>query len=74
MPQEIHDDDQRRHYDDDGMPHDGNGQYYPGEMEGGQEGHEGGEGSQVYVDHYEEDGNGGFSVTKKLVDSRLARK
>jgi hypothetical protein len=38
--------------------------------EGGQED----DGQQEYVDHYEPDGNGGYSVTRKLVDSRHARK
>jgi hypothetical protein len=53
------------------MPDEANEQYYPGD---GEQEANGGEGHQVYVDHYEDDGNGGFSVTKKLVDSRVARK
>lgn len=65
---------QRRQYEDDANHLESNDQYYPGEMDGGQEGNADEEGHQVYVDHYEDDGNGGFSVTKKLVDSRLARK
>ena len=44
-------------------------------MEGGDQQIDGeGNGEQIYVDHYEPDGFGGYSVTKKLVDSRLARK
>jgi hypothetical protein len=44
-------------------------------MDGGDQQIDGeGNGEQVYVDHYEPDGFGGYSVTKKLVDSRLARK
>lgn len=44
-------------------------QYYEGD-----ENEEGENGQPQYEDHYEDDGNGGFSVTKRLVGSRIARK
>ena len=70
MPHEDPHEEERQYEEDEAQPHES--QYYPGEMDGGHE--DNGEGHQVYVDHYEDDGNGGFSVTKKLVDSRHARK
>ncbi len=68
---------QRRVYHENGAEEGGahNEHQYYEDVEGREQPHEGeGDGQQVYVDHYEPDGFGGYSVTKKLVDSRLARK
>lgn len=69
-----HGGDEHRHYDNEGGADTQQPQYYEGEMDGGED-MEGGDGQQPqYEDHYEDDGNGGFSVTKRLVGSRIARK
>ncbi len=58
------------HYENDGATpgqNDNQPQYY-------EDNEEGENGQPQYEDHYEDDGNGGFSVTKRLVGSRIARK